>query len=32
MDMQRYDLWKPEEYAYPMAFGFVPNIVALIHD
>lgn len=27
-----YLLWSEEEYSYPMAFGFVPNIVSYIHD
>lgn len=25
-------IWKTEEYTYPMAFGFVPNITAYLHD
>ena len=32
MKIQRFDLWKQHEYTYPMAFGFVPNIVSFIHD
>lgn len=25
-------LWSEEEYSYPLAFGFIPNIVSYIHD
>lgn len=32
MKIQRYHLWKKEEYKYPAAYGFVPNIAAFIHD
>ena len=32
MRKQRFDLWKENEYTYPMAFGFVPNIVTFLHD
>lgn len=32
MKSERYDLWKPEEYDYPLAFGFVPNIVSYLHE
>lgn len=29
---QRILLWNPNEYSYPMAFGFVPNLVSYIHE
>lgn len=32
MKSQRYNLWKEEEYNYPQAYGFVPNIVSYLHD
>lgn len=28
----RLDLWKPEEYTYEAAYGFMPNIRAYLHD
>ncbi|MCR5322422.1 MAG: alpha/beta hydrolase [Lachnospiraceae bacterium] len=28
----RLDLWKPEEYTYEAAYGFMPNIHAYLHD
>lgn len=28
----RIDLWEPHEYSYPLAYTFVPNVVALLHD
>lgn len=28
----RMDIWMPEEYHYPLAYSFIPNIVALLHD
>lgn len=28
----RIDIWTPEEYHYPLAYSFVPNLVALLHD
>ena len=28
----RIDLWKPEEYTYEAAYGFMPNIRAFLHD
>lgn len=31
MKSERYDLWKIEEYDYPLAFGFIPNIVSYLH-
>ena len=30
--MERIDLWKPEEYTYPLAFGFMPNIRTYLHE
>ena len=32
MVIKRFDLWKQEEYTYPMTCGFMPNITAFIHD
>lgn len=32
MRKQRFNLWKETEYTYPMAFGFVPNIVTFLHE
>ncbi|WP_081674175.1 GNAT family N-acetyltransferase [Butyrivibrio sp. VCD2006] len=29
---QRIDIWKDDEYSYPLAFGFKPNMVSYIHD
>ena len=28
----RIDLWAPHEYSYPLAYNFVPNVVAYLHD
>lgn len=28
----RLDLWKPEEYTYAAAYGFMPNVRAFLHD
>jgi len=28
----RLDLWKPEEYDYAAAYGFMPNVHAFLHD
>ncbi len=28
----RLDLWKPEEYDYAAAYGFIPNVHAFLHD
>ena len=28
----RMDLWTPDEYRYPLAYSFVPNVVAYLHD
>ncbi|MCR4598083.1 MAG: alpha/beta hydrolase [Acetatifactor sp.] len=28
----RLDLWKPEEYTYEAAYGFMPNVHAYLHD
>lgn len=28
----RLDLWKPEEYTYAAAYGFMPNVRAYLHD
>ena len=30
--MNRIDLWKPEEYSYPLAFGFMPNLRTYLHE
>lgn len=32
MKKQRYNLWDENEYSYPAAFGFIPNITAFIHE
>lgn len=32
MHTERFDLWKPEEYNYPMSYGFIPNIVSYVHN
>ena len=32
MRKEKLTLWKPEEYTYPMAMGFIPNIMTYIHD
>lgn len=32
MKSQRYYLWKDEEYNYPQAYGFVPNLVSYLHE
>lgn len=32
MKQQKITIWENEEYGYPMAFGFVPNIMAYLHD
>lgn len=29
---KRIDLWNENEYSYPMAFGFVPNVVSYLHE
>lgn len=29
---RRIDLWAPNEYSYPLAYSFVPNVVAVLHD
>ena len=29
---ERIDLWKENEYSYPLAFGFKPNMVSYLHD
>ena len=28
----RMDLWTPDEYHYPLAYSFVPNVMAYLHD
>lgn len=28
----RFDLWKPEEYTYEAAYGFMPNVRAFLHE
>ena len=28
----RVDLWKPEEYTYEAAYGFMPNLHAYLHE
>lgn len=32
MKSERFDIWKNAEYTYPMAFGFVPNLVSYLHE
>ncbi|MBQ8639852.1 MAG: alpha/beta hydrolase [Lachnospiraceae bacterium] len=32
MKKEAMKLWNPEEYTYPLAFGFIPNIVPYIHE
>ncbi len=32
MITKRIDLWKPEEYTYPLGFGFIPNIMTVLHE
>jgi len=32
MKKNRYDLWEKEEYNYPLACGFMPNIVSCLHE
>ncbi len=32
MNTERFDLWKPEEYSYPLAFGFKPNLRTYLHE
>lgn len=32
MKVKRYDLWNETEYTYPMAYGFVPNLVSYLHE
>lgn len=32
MISERYDLWETGEYDYPMAFGFIPNLVGYLHE
>ena len=32
MITERIDLWKPEEYSYPLAFGFKPNLRTYLHE
>lgn len=27
----RFDLWEPHEYSYPLAYDFIPNVVAFLH-
>lgn len=29
---ERIDLWEKDEYSYPLAFGFMPNMVTYLHD
>ena len=32
MISERYNLWEEGEYEYPLAFGFIPNIVSYLHE
>lgn len=32
MMKRRIEIWTPEEYHYPLAYSFIPNIVALAHE
>lgn len=32
MIIESWKLWRPKEYTYPAAYGFIPNIVAYLHD
>ena len=32
MISERYDLWETGEYDYPVAFGFIPNLVGYLHE
>lgn len=32
MNQQKITLWNREEYSYPLAFGFLPNLTAYLHD
>lgn len=32
MKHERFDLWQPGEYSYPMAFGFMPNLMTYLHE
>lgn len=32
MKQQKFTIWREDEYHYPMAFGFVPNIMTYLHD
>lgn len=32
MKREKIVIWEKEEYNYPMAFGFVPNMMAYLHD
>lgn len=32
MKKMRVNLWKDQEYKYPMAYGFVPNMVTYLHE
>ncbi len=32
MKRNYYELWKPEEYNYPMSYGFTPNLYSYIHE
>ena len=32
MRKEKLTLWETEEYTYPMAMGFTPNIMTYIHD
>lgn len=32
MISERYNLWETGEYNYPLAFGFIPNIVSYLHE
>ena len=32
MKTDSYKIWAKHEYSYPMAFGFIPNLVSYLHD
>jgi acetyl esterase/lipase len=32
MNSERINIWKQEEYTYPLSFGFTPNFVSYIHE
>ena len=32
METKRYNIWEEGEYSYPMACGFVPNLMSYLHE